>query len=919
MATLKEKRIKNGFKEKAQKNPEKYYPVKVLKDKGFKRYKCKKCGSFYWSFADREICGDPNCSGKYQFINNSPIKPLEYLEVWQRFSKLFKKHDYTPIRRYPIVARWREDIYFVEASIDDFIPHVLSGESEPPFNPLTVPQFCIRFNDIDNVGITGRHNTGFVMIGQHAFASGKDYSPEQYLTHILEWLIDEIKIPCSELQFHEDAWAGSGKMGPSIEFFSRGLELGNQVYMQYDIRNGIKELNIKTLDMGMGQERYAWLSHGTNTSYDVVFPSVAKKLFSITGIKPDRFVWSKFLPYSGMLNLDEVDSIEKVWQNIAKEISIDVKELKEKIIPISALYAIGDHARSLLVAINDGCLPSNVGGGYNLRVILRRSLDFISKYNWDISLPDLCKEHALYLKKQYPELMENLDEISRILEFEEKKYNETKKKTRKIISTLSADISESKLIELYDSHGISPDIIADKLKIKIPEDFYKKVSERHENIKTKKEKEEMPEYNVPETEKIYYENEKLYEFSAKVLKAEGEKIILDRTAFYPRGGGAEPDLGTINGHRVYNVEKAGNIIIHFVEGKFKEGETVNGKINKERREAIRNHHTAVHILNLSCRRILGNHIWQAGSYKDDKKARLDITHYKNLTTEEMKEIERMCNDIISKKLTVKKEILERNEAEKKYGFRLYQGGAVPGKVLRIVSIAEDSEACGGLHADNTGEIEKIKILKTEKIQDGIIRIEIAAGKKIKEYYKRFSESKLNELKPKIEKYKINMQEIKRNIANFIENEQYADLENMFAGIESKISEKIKSERKKQELLAKESAEKIIENLKFENAKNRKILVSELEGNMKQMQKISRILSSEDTVILLFSANEKIEIFGSAGKNTGIDIGKIVSECCRMLEGKGGGSQSIAQGFGTNKDKLKETIEKAKKDILKEIQ
>ncbi|MFZ3077728.1 MAG: alanine--tRNA ligase-related protein [Candidatus Aenigmatarchaeota archaeon] len=493
MTTAEEKKIKSEFKAKAQKEPEKFYPIEVLKENGFRRFKCSKCGSFFWSAVEREICGDPNCSGKYQFIGNSPTKTkLEYLEVWKRFSKTFKKFGYAPIARYPVAARWRDDMDFVIASIADFQPYVVSGEIEPPANPLTIPQFCLRFGDVDNVGITGRHFTGFVMIGQHAFMPPKDYKPRDYISHIFKWLTEEVKIPKTELQFHEDAWAGGGNMGPSIEFFSRGLELGNQVYMQYDIKNGIKELGIKVLDMGMGQERYAWLTNGTNTSYDVVFPSVVKKIFSLNGIKPDAPVWNKFLPYSGMLNLDEADNIEKVWQNIAKDINMDVKELKGKIIPVSAVYSIADHTRSLLLALNDSALPSNVGGGYNLRVILRRSLDFINKYGWDIHLPDLCREHAKYLKPQYPELMENLDDIDEILDFEKKKYAETVVKSKKLVSNLSANqITEEKLIELYDSHGISPDLIAEQLNIKVPEGFYGKVAERHEKaeMESKKAKE----------------------------------------------------------------------------------------------------------------------------------------------------------------------------------------------------------------------------------------------------------------------------------------------------------------------------------------------------------------------------------------------------------------------------------------------
>lgn len=930
MTTADEKRIKSEFKAKAQKEPEKHYPIEVLKENGFTRQKCVKCGSFFWSAAERQICGDPNCSGKYQFIGNSPTKTkLEYLEVWERFSKLFRKFGYTPINRYPVAARWRDDMDFVIASIADFQPYVVSGEIEPPANPLTIPQFCLRFGDVDNVGITGRHYTGFVMIGQHAFMPPRDYKPKDYLSHIFKWLTEEVKIPKTELQFHEDAWAGGGNMGPSIEFFSRGLELGNQVYMQYDIRNGIKELPLKVLDMGMGQERYVWLTNGTNTSYDVVFPSVVKKIFSLSGIKPDAIVWNKFLPYSGMLNLDEADNIEKVWQNIAKDIGMGVKELKEKIIPVSAVYSIADHTRSLLLALNDSALPSNVGGGYNLRVILRRSLDFISKYGWDIHLPDLCREHAKYLKPQYPELMENLDDIDEILDFEKKKYSETVARSHKMIIHLkdteelkNPKTMENKLIELYDSHGIRPDLLKEALKtsgnidIEIPEDFYKKVSERHEKIGVKKEKSKTDVFGLPETKKLYYENESLYEFSAKVLKTDGEKVILDRTAFYPRGGGAESDYGKINGFRVYDVEKIGSVIVHHVEKhNLKTGEIAKGKLDKERREAIKIHHTAVHVINLAARKILGNHIWQAGSYKDAEKARLDITHYETPSEKVLAEIEKVANKIVKDNIKVKKEILRRDDAEHKYGFRLYQGGAVPGKILRIVSVGDDHEACGGIHVDNTGEIGLIKILKVEKIQDGVVRLEIAAGKAVEKYYRKYAEEKIKDIKSRFEKFIMQLpKNIETDISAFIDSGKFDKIAQEIERLEKMVIEKEKRERKETERTAKETAEELSENLKFEKIGEKRILVAKVAGGQKELQEISKKLSADDTVILLFSTTDKINVFGSAGAKTGVNIGKIVSQVCAELGGKGGGSLLLAQGIGTRKEKLREIMEKVKKMV-----
>src|SRR3989338_3520969 len=294
-----DKEIKREFKAKASLQPERFYPISVLKEEGFGRKKCTVCGTFFWSVEEsRTVCDDPSHSGGFRFFDNPPAKKeMDYVGVWKEFAKHFKKRGYIPIERYPVAARWRQDTEFVQASIYDFQPYVVSGEVEPPANPLTVPQLCLRFNDIDNVGITGAHYSCFVMIGQHAFEPPEKYNQKKYFEDIHSWLKDGLGLPNGEITYHEDAWAGGVNFGPCIEFFSRGLELGNQVYMMYEqTPAGSKELNLKVLDMGMGQERNAWFTKGVSTSYETTFPSVAKKLYKIAGIKVDKEIVRKFLP-----------------------------------------------------------------------------------------------------------------------------------------------------------------------------------------------------------------------------------------------------------------------------------------------------------------------------------------------------------------------------------------------------------------------------------------------------------------------------------------------------------------------------------------------------------------------------------------------------------------------------------------------
>lgn len=738
-----DKEVKKEFKAKASKDPEKYYATSVLKEEGYIRKKCLKSGTWFWSTdPDRTFCGDPEHSGGFQFFKDNPAKNrLDYIELWKTFAKHFKKRGYTPIDRYPVAARWRDDTDFVQASIYDFQPYVVKGEVEPPANPLVIPQFVLRFNDIDNVGITGSHYTGFVMIGQHAFVKPEDFDQVKYFRDIHSWLTEGIGLPKKEIIYQEDAWAGGGNFGPCMEFFSRGLELGNQVYMKYEkTPSGYKELDLNVLDMGMGHERNAWFTQGTSTSYETTFPTVVKKLTKSSGYKIDNDVFGRFLPYSSYLNVDEVENIEDAWQDVAKKLSMDAKDLRETILPLSQLFSIGEHARTLLVAFADGVLPSNVGGGYNLRLLYRRAMNFINTNEWNIEMADIFKWHADYLKPLFPELKERVDSVMNILDSEKRKYDQSRERSRLLINKLAkTKISTDKLIELYDSQGINPHELSTEAKkqgvdIRVPDNFFKQVAERHETVEEKAATQKDVGFEVQESDETkarYYEDYEIREFRSKVKRISGKNVILEETYFYPTSGGQIHDLGILGKHQVIDVIKSGQSIVHVLADnpEFHEGDEIKGVIDFERREQLAKHHTATHVVNAAAKDVLGPHANQAGAKKTLEKATLDITHYDNIDEKELKKIEEKSNKLVNKGIPVESTFMSRTEAEKKFGTTIYQGGAVPGKTLRIVNIlGTDVEACGGTHVKNTKEIGKIKILKASKIQDGIVRLTFVAGK-----------------------------------------------------------------------------------------------------------------------------------------------------------------------------------------------
>lgn len=583
-----EKLIKKQIIEEASSNPEKYFPVKTLEGFGMKRQKCSNCGTRFWSIEDRKVCGDTNCVGTYSFIGNTPAGvAMEFPEVYFKWRKFIEKRGYLHVERFPVVARWRDDLDFNIASIIGFQPYVTKGIVAPPAELVTIAQNCMRFGDIDNVGYTGRHTTGFTMIGQLAFKKPQEYDQAKYVKDLFEWFVLEMKISAKEIQIHEDAWVGGGDCGPSLEFFSRGLEIANQVYMWFDMSEAkdiseLKPLKIKVLDMGMGQERCCWFSKGSLNSYEATMPVACKYLLEKSELKPNWELYKKFLPYSGMLNLDEADDIDAVWSDISKRVGVDADKLKSEIEPIAGIYSIADHSRTLLYALTDGALPSNVKGGYNLRLVLRRALDFIYKFKWDINLYDVIVIHAEEISPLYPELKNELSGIKKIIDLEVVKYKQHKEKVENKIKTLvktNKELSSEDFIKYYISDGIMPSEIAESFArqgkvVEAPANFFTLVNEYFESRKSselKEKKSKLAEFvsGVVATELMFYSDIHKEVAEVRVLKEfEFEKskyVVLDKTLFYPTMGGQASDVGFIGDMKVVEAIKVGAVIVHKVE------------------------------------------------------------------------------------------------------------------------------------------------------------------------------------------------------------------------------------------------------------------------------------------------------------------------------------------------------------------
>jgi alanyl-tRNA synthetase len=720
-----------------QKNPQRYWKVKLFDDLGFKRRQCKNCGKFFWSLKDQETCNDSTCRS-YEFIGKRITKkPLNIFQTWKKIQKFFEDNGHAALNRYPTVCRWYP-LYFTIAGIVNFYRVDEEGnlDWEVPANPSILLQPCLRFNDIPNVGLNSKSFTCFGMIQQTSFFDGRQgYWKDKCIELDFNLLTKVFGIKPEEINFIEDAWIGYGAFGSSLEYHVQGIELGNAVFTEFaGTLENYREMKEKVIDMGAGWERFVWITQGTPTSYDAAFGPVVEKMRKICEIKYDEKIFLKYVKISGKVNLDEYTDLKIVLEKIASQLEISLEELKKTIEPLQALYSIADHIRALVFALADGGLPSNVAGGYNLRVILRRALSFIDKFNWSLKIEDVADWHINYLKKMFPEVEEHRGEIEEILQAETNKYKNTRERASRIIQSFAGRrISEDELIKLYDSEGITPE----QLGIEVSSDFYSKVTERHMAEKKEEEKIVFDVTGLPKTKILYYDD--VLKFKAKVLKVFGNFVVLDQTAFYPRQGGQECDLGYVDRHKVINVFKIGDVVIHELESTLesKENVTVNCEVDEKRREILKKHHDAIHIISGAARKILGNHVHQHGAEKTEEKARIDITHFESLSEEEEEKIEDLANKIVEKGLPIKKYVMKRGEAERKYGFGIYAGGYIPSRVLRIVEIPGfDVEACGGLHGDNTKDVGFIKILRTKRIADGLVRIEIKAGEVALEYMRK---------------------------------------------------------------------------------------------------------------------------------------------------------------------------------------
>ncbi|EAY03282.1 alanyl-tRNA synthetase family protein [Trichomonas vaginalis G3] len=757
------------------------WPYKFLTSQGFHQATCKHCHKKFWTAdPNREDCGDSECAGGYSFLHpdEPPKERVTYLQAWLDFKKSMETNTpvpYTAIKRYPVVCRWRSDVDFVAAGIYCFQPFCVTGESEPPANPLCACQFCLRFNDLDNIGITGRHYSGFNMLGIQVFnhADRARKEPNQFgeteeifwkdtlIANNYRWCTETLHLDPKKLTFIEDVWAGGGNCGACVEYFYGGLEIGNMVFTEYTVspQGEFSPISTKVVDVGIGLERIPWLVNGGWTSYLDVFDYILPVLSQKLDVPIDTPEFRKFAPNTALFDADENQHIEQTWAKVGEEMGLDkagLAKFRQHLRQFSDLVRICDHTRTVLYAIEDGALPSNNGGAANIRDILRIVFDIIKKHNWlgkiggVDGIIDVFKAHMKGLEGFFGPFS-NTRCLEDVIRLEFTRWENSHANAIKLLKSFvnkwrGKEIPVQEWITQMTSNGVSADEIIEAFQVddpnsqlQKPDDLYIKLEEY--KCRTAKGI-ELEKYNVegiPDTEEIYNypENEYKYEGTAKLIKLLApNKLVFDRTILYPTQGGQEHDDGKIKiGDKLYevqNIEKVRKVAIFTVDGDVDE-KYVNTEctmyVDPEVREIMRTQHSATHLVAAAARRVLGPHVWQNGAKKTKVESHIDLTHYSLPTFEQVLEIQRVANELIMTNAAVKKCVYTRKEAEDKWGFVLYQGGAIPGNDIRVVDIGGiDTEACCGTHVSHLSEIGQIRILGVNSVQDGVFRCTFVAGK-----------------------------------------------------------------------------------------------------------------------------------------------------------------------------------------------
>ena len=763
------------------------FQLEFFKENGFQRKQCISCKNFFWTQnPGRMTCGDPPCDS-YGFIGNPAGKgPLSPDQVRTEFINYFS-NDHKYIKPYPVVPRWRDDVLLVNASIYDFQPHVTSGLVPPPGNPLVMSQPSIRMNDLDLVGVSGRHLTCFEMLCHDSFNNSREshYWKEGTVSRCDGFFSEVVGIKRGEISYKEKPWSGGGNAGDALEVFVRGLEVGTLVFM--DLREdpegnieieGSKysrmEMNI--VDTGYGLERISWVTQGSPTVYDSTYGSVISHILRESGVELENI--SEMGAITQIYSSDPDRLPSEIEKEVRKVVRDDLAINWDHVEKIRQAYVLGDHARSIILLSRDYVIPSNVKVGYLFRLLLRRSFRAMDHLHFKGTLMEIIKLQASNMKGIVDDFPEKF--LQEIIDEERDKYEKSLEKGTEVVRRIlkkKGTMEFSDLEMLYDSYGLVPDFVSQIMKeqgkeLVVPADFHARIVEMHSRKEERiGEKDGVSIFKGLETRPLYYDDPNMLEFTSIVLESSDDLLVTNQTAFYPTGGGQPFDTGYFQvgskKYSVVDVYREGNAVVHRIVGHIEKGTRVKGYVDVARRRQLMVHHTSTHLLLGTLRKLLGDQVWQAGAQKGVESSRIDITYNGKITEETIRRIEHECLSRITENRKVTSRFMDWNRAIDTYGFRLFEGGVPLSRKLRVVEIeGVDVEGCGGTHLSSTAEIGFLKILKVESIQEGIYRFTFAAGNAALNYVESV-ESDMNQIKNIVRSTEDTVQKVEKSIEELI--------------------------------------------------------------------------------------------------------------------------------------------------------
>ncbi len=935
--------------------------IPYFHEQGFVRKVCRVTDLWFWTRdTSRETSGDTT-EDEYTFIGAPIIQGYPQRgkalkdAMRETFLNYFEEHSHTRVEPYPVIARWRDDIHLTIASIADFQPHVTSGIAPPPANPLTISQPCIRLTDVAAVGRSGRHLTTFEMMAHHCFNRPDDgdvkYWMEECIRFCDDLFVNRLGIDPNEITYVENPWSGGGNAGPAVEVIVGGLELATLVFMNLEERDdgdveikGIRygEMPLQIIDTGYGLERFCWAAAGTPTIYEAIYPETVawlqqesdfqSSLSQLGDIDMDSLL-SELSRLAGILNIDVGTDVESLYNRLSERLedrgfSISVEQLKTVTEPLASIYAIPDHMHALCNMLGDTLIPSNAKAGYLARMLARRVCRMKDDLGLSMSLSDLGAHH-MDVNLDMSGFNQSREGILTILQLEEARYHEMLRKGEAAVNTALAKLAKDAsnapdeiLFRLAEERGLQPDMVASianrlgwenlGIRVGFAADMAERNAQQTKAAAKAKGKQKLVAGDWPSTIRRYYDDTSQTQFEATVLHcAEIESsalnlssevqgtpthaIILDHTLFYPEGGGQLGDSGMLGGATVFDTHIDGDVILHLTDAPL--AGTVNGEVSWERRKQLMDHHTSVHIIGGSARALLGPHIWQAGSSKGERYARLDVTHFQRLTRDDLDAIEDHANAIIAANPTVEKMVMERAEADAQFGFELYQGGPPKHSQIRLIRIGEhDVQACGGTHHDQAGEIGEVRIIRSSQVQDGVERLQIVAGETAREHARR--QERL--LAESAEALGVSVDDLPKTVNRFFE--EWKSQQKKIETLEAEIV-RLRTSGGGDEAVEKDGI---------------RYIVMEATGELKQMQNMVGELTrdaSKPTVAVVGSREGGGKIIVAITEGTAAaeshNAVEILNAISSHIGGGGGGRPTFAQGGGSNADGLDAALDAAR--------